>query len=342
MKAAVYYDIDDLRCEERPIPSIKPGEVLVKVKVCGLCGTDLSKIVNKSADRGTVLGHEVVGEIQEVGKEVKKFKKGERVFFAHHVPCFICHYCQRGHHTLCKQFKETNIEPGGFTEHVRVPRLNVEKTMFSLPEAISYEEASLIEPIATVLRSLGKCNPQPTDAVVVIGAGPIGILHIQLLKRVFGSGEVIAVDLIDKRLTGAREFGADEVVNPQKEDLPEKVKKVTEGKGVDLVIVAVGNVDALEEGIKVVRKGGKVEFFAECPPNSSLTLDPNLIYHSEVTLLGSYSSTPLEQRMALELLRLRKIEIKKLVTHRFPLEKISEAVKLAQEAKDCLKILIIP
>ncbi len=342
MKVVAYYDIDDLRCEERPVPSLKTGEVLVKTEACGLCGTDLSKIANRSVPPETVLGHEVVGKVEQAGKGVEKFKRGDRVFFAHHVPCFLCHYCQRGNHTLCRQFKETNIDPGGFAEYVRVPRLNVEKTMLLIPEAVSFEEASLVEPLATVLRSLRKCNPQPGEEAMVIGSGPIGILHVHLLKKVFGCGKVIAVDLIEERLAGAKTFGADEVINPGKENLEEKVKKVTAAKGVDLVIVAVGSVEALEEAIKVVGKGGKVEFFAQCPPDSSLTLDPNLVYHSEVTLLGSYSSTPFEQRMALELLSSGKIEIKKLVTHRFPLEKVPDAVRLARRAKDCLKILIVP
>ncbi len=341
MKTATYYDVDDIRWEERPRPEIKQGEVLVKVKVCGLCGTDIGKIVNKTVSPGTVLGHEAVGEIVALGEGVKKFKEGDRVFFAHHVPCFNCHYCRHSNYTLCPQFKTTNIDPGGFSEYVRVPYLNVEKTMFCLPKNLSYEEASLIEPLATVLKSVNKCNVLPGDTVVIVGLGPIGILHLLLFKNL-KAGKLVGLDIQKERLKIAGKFGADMVINSQEEDFLKIIKNLTGKRGADFVIVTAGNVQAIETALSIVREGGKIILFAGCSPETFLRIDPNLIYHSEVVLEGSYSSTPLEQKMVLELLMGGKIKIKEFITHRFPLKNLSEAVKLAREGKNCLKIIITP
>lgn len=341
MKAAVYYDTDDIRCEELPRPQIGKGEILVRVRSCGLCGTDIGKIVERTVTPPVVLGHEVAGDVVEVGEGIKNLRSGDRVFVAHHVPCFTCHYCRHGNHSLCQQFRSTNIDPGGFAEYIRVPAPNVEKTTFLLPEDLSYEEASLIESTACCLRAIRRCPIQPGDTVVVVGVGPMGLLNLQL-ALLLGAGQAIALDLIEQRLEVAKKFGAKHSVNPGRENPLEVVKQLTEGRGADVAVVAVGNTAAIAQAIKLVRGGGTVVLFAESPPRSSLSLDPNIIYHSEVNLIGSYSSTPQGQRIALELIKTGRLRVKELITHRFPLERLSEAVTLAREARESLKIIITP
>ncbi len=341
MKAAVYYNLDDIRYEEVAQPEIGRGEVLVKVRSCGLCGTDISKMVQRTVTPPAVLGHEVAGDVEKVGDGVEKFHPGDRVFVAHHVPCLLCHWCRRGNYTLCPQFRRTNIDPGGFAQYIRVPALNVEKTMLSIPEDLSYEEACLIESTACCLRAIIKCQIQLGDRVAIVGMGPMGLLHLQL-AHLAGATQVIALDLVNHRLEISKRFGAEAIINPEKEDPLPTVKRLTEGRGADLSIVATGSVEAIGQAMRLVREGGRVNFFAECPPDSRLTIDPNLIYHSEVTLMGSYSSTPYEQRMALDLIRLGRIKVRELITHRFKLKNLNEAVRLAKEGKQSLKIIIVP
>ena len=341
MKAAVYYDTDDIRCEEFPRPQIGKGEMLVRVRSCGLCGTDISKIVEKTVVPPAVLGHEVAGEVVEVGEGIKKFRPGDRVFVAHHVPCFTCHYCRHGNHSLCQQFRATNIDPGGFAEYIRVPVPQVENTVLSLPEDLSYEEASLIESTACCLRAIKRGPFQPGDTVVIVGVGPMGLLNLQL-ALLLGAGRVIALDLVDERLAAAGKLGAKPGLNPEREDSLQAVRQLTEGRGADVAIVAVGNTAAITQAMKLVRGGGTVILFAGCPPLSLLSLDPNVIYHSEVNLRGSYSSTPEEQRIALELMKTGKLKVKELISHRFTLERLGEAVTLARATRGVLKIIINP
>jgi len=341
VKAAVYYNPDDIRCEELPRPRIGKGEILVRVRSCGLCGTDVGKIVERTVASPVVLGHEVAGDVVEIGEGVRNFRSGDRVCVAHHVPCFTCHYCRHGNHSLCEQFRSTNIDPGGFAEYIRVPALNVKNTTLLLPENLSYEEASLIESTACCLRAIKRYPLQPGDTVVVVGAGPMGLLNLQLVL-LLGAGEAVVLDLIEQRLKVAEKLGAKHCLNPGQEDPLEAVKQLTGGRGADLAIVAVGKITAIAQAIKLVRGGGTVILFAESPPRSLLSLDPNVIYHSEVSLIGSYSSTPQEQRTALELMKTGRLKVKELITHRFPLEKLSEAVALARGARESLKIMIIP
>lgn len=336
MKVASFHDINDIRYEDVDTPSIKERELLIKVKVCGLCGTDVSKIREKTVATPVVLGHEVAGDIAEIGDGVEGFEVGERVVFSHHAPCFTCRYCRHGSYSQCETFKKRHISPGGFAEYVKVLPRGVENSTFKIPDNLSYEQASFTEPVACCLRAIERCNIQRGDTVMIVGAGSVGLLHLQL-ALLSGASRAVVSDLVDFRLNSALKLGADAVVNPEKDSV-EKIRR--EVNGVDLVIVAVGNIRALEQSLNFVSKGGKVMFFAECPHDSVLRLDPNLIYHSEVTLLGSYSSTPIEQRVALELIEKGKIKVKELITHRIKLDKLSEAVTLAMEAGNSLKIII--
>lgn len=341
LKAAVYYDINDIRYEEVPLPEISRDEVLVRMEACGLCGTDLHKILNRAVPPPAVLGHEVAGQIERLGSQVEGFKQGDKVIVFHHIPCFVCTWCRHGNHSLCPEFKKLNISPGGFAEYLRVSGPSVKSGLLKIPDSLSYEEATLIEPTACCLRAIARADLRPGDTVVVIGAGPAGLLHIQLC-RLLGASKVMAVDRVMERLNTAASFGAEVTANSETEDIQKKIKETTGGMGADIAIVAAGNIKAIKSGINLVRPGGTVLFFAESPAESILEVDPNLIYHSEVTLIGSYSSTPHEHRQALSLIASGRLKAKQLITHRFKLYELSEAVKLATRAGDSLKIILTP
>lgn len=339
MKAAAFYDIDDIRCEEMDVPSIGAGEILVKVMVCGLCGTDVSKMKGKTVPTPAILGHEAAGEVVEAGEGVKKFSKGDRVVVTHHLPCFVCRYCRHGNYSQCDAFKQMNIVPGGFAEYIRVLSPAVEKSVFKIPSSVTYEEASFTETAACCLRGIERCGILAGDTVMIVGAGAVGLLHLQLAK-ICGAGRVIVSDPLNFRLDTALRLGADAVVNPLKETSEEVARDTAGVGGADVVIIAVGNVDAVKQGLSFVSKGGKVLFFAGCPENSVLEFDPNLVYHSEISLLGSYSSSPIEQRAALRLIKERRINLKELVTHRFRLDQLQDALNTAIDGKESLKIII--
>lgn len=341
MKAAVYYDVKDVRYEEISLPEIKPDEVLVRVEACGLCGTDLHKILNRTVTPPAVLGHEVSGCIEQLGHELRGFRKGDRVIVFHHIPCFVCTWCRHGNCSLCPEFKKLNISPGGFAEYIKVSGGSVRSGLLKIPESVSYEEATMVEPTACCLRAIARAGLQPADAVVIVGAGPAGLIHIQLC-RLLGASLVIAVDLSPTRLTTATSLGAELTVNPETTDVRQAVREATEGKGADIAIVAAGNTKAIMTGINLVRPGGTVLFFAESPPRSILEIDPNLIYHSEVSFIGSYSSTPYEHRQALALIASGRLKVKELITHRLKLYELPKAIELATAARDSLKIVLTP
>lgn len=338
MKVAMYYGNGDIRCEDMSIPEIGRGEILVRMEACGLCGSDLMDWYIK--DRAPlVLGHELSGIVVATGNYVKSFKQGDRVFVHHHVACLTCNYCIHGFYTMCNQFRETNIDPGGFSEYFRVPSPTVKIDTLKLQDKISFEEAALIEPIACCLRSLEKCNIKQGDNVVIIGAGSSGIIHLMLLKKL-GIGKIIVSELVDYRLKAARRFGADVIVSPRKENLVERIKEVTDGKGADVVIVAAPNITAMSTGIDVCSKSGTVCLFAPTSPKEYLRLSPNKLFFSEIKIISSYSASHIETRLALELITMGRLNFKKIITHRFPLSQTSLAFKTAIKNKESLKIVV--
>lgn len=330
MRAAVYYGVNDFRVEDVPVPEIGVYEALVKVKACGICGTDVSKAVHKTVNPPIVLGHEVAGDVIEVGTHVRKFSAGDRVVVPHHTPCFACHYCHSGHPTLCEQYTKTNLDPGGFSEYVRVPQPNVERAMLPIGD-VDYEEAAFVEPVACCIHAWEKLTTHPGYTVVIVGAGPIGLIHLELAK-VFHAGDVYVADIKEKRLDVAEKMGG----------IPVLVHADTVNVKGDIVIVAAGNAKAYELALQSVKKGGQISFFAECPPASDILLDPNLVYSRELTFSGSYSSTPFGHWKALNLIKQKAITVKSLITHRFGLEDLGKAIDMAFKADDCLKIMIKP
>jgi L-iditol 2-dehydrogenase len=334
----MYYNPEDIRVEEMPKPRIGPSDLLVEMHACGLCGSDLMDWYLK--DRAPlVLGHEPAGVVVEIGPDVKEFEVGDRVFPHHHVACLNCYYCRRGDYTLCEKFRETHLDPGGFAEYFRVPRENLLIDTLKIPEEISFEEATLIEPTACCIKGLKEAGLQPGDSVAIVGAGPTGLILLELAK-VFGATDLFVTDLIDYRLRVAERLGASLALNPSEEDPIKAVKTRTDGRGADVVVVTAPNLKALESGLDLCRKGGTLCVFAPTPPDVYLKLSSHRIFFSELRVVGSYSTSHLETRMALDLMRSRRIDVKKLITHRFPLEEISEAFKLASTDKNCLKVVI--
>jgi len=339
MKVAVYYSQNDIRIEERPTPRIADDEVLVQMKACGVCGSDLMEWYLKTR-APLVLGHEPAGVIAKKGDKVEGFSVGDRVFVHHHVACLTCHYCLHGDYTLCEQFHKTNIEPGGFAEYFRVPTANLKVDTLKLPETMSFEEATLIEPIGCCLRAIRKSGIQLGDSVAIIGVGATGIIHIAL-SRIFGASKVIVSDLFDYRLKAAEKFGADIVVDPQKDDLNEVVRTETDGRGVDVVVVTAPSLEAYKAGMSVSRKGGKLVVFAPTVPGKFLEISPKELFFSEVQLIPSYSTSHVETRMALSLMASGRLNVKGLITHRCNLADTAEAFKTALESKESLKVIVL-
>ncbi|HOX37371.1 MAG TPA: alcohol dehydrogenase catalytic domain-containing protein [Candidatus Brocadiia bacterium] len=334
MKAARYYAPDDIRIEEAPRPAPGEGEVLARMLACGLCGTDLHKFRHATVTPGTVLGHELVARVEECGPNVSAFRPGDRIAVFHHCPCFVCEVCLRGHYSLCPSFRETLISPGGFAEFVLVKRRAVENLLLKIPDHVPDEEAALIECAACCLRAILNCRLAAGDRVAIIGAGPVGLVHLRLLKTL-GAGRVTLLDLQDWRLKAALSAGADAAVNPSDPDALSGVM----GRA-QLVVIAAASPAAVELGMKCAGPGATVCFFAECPPGSSVAIDPNRLYHSELSLVGCYSSSPREQRMTLDLLAAGGLSFRDLITHVYPLDETLAAFRTACRGESSLKTLV--
>jgi L-iditol 2-dehydrogenase len=339
MKVAMYYSQQDIRIEETPTPEIGEDEVLVEMKACGICGSDLMDWYLKSR-APLVLGHEPTGIIAKAGSKVNGFNVGDRVFVHHHVACLTCHYCKHGDYTLCKQFHETHIDPGGLAEYFRVPAPNLQIDTLEIPETLSFEEATLIEPVGCCIRAFNKSSIQAGDTVVIIGAGATGMIHTAL-SEIFGASKTIVSDLIDYRLQVAKKFGADVIVNPKKEDLKAVVNAETDGIGADLVVVTAPSLEAYKSGLSICRKGGKLCVFAPTSPGEYLQISPKGLFFSEIQIIPSYSTSHLETRKALELMKTGRLKVKELITHRFRLADAAKAFKTALENRESLKVIVL-
>ncbi|MHB1703427.1 MAG: alcohol dehydrogenase catalytic domain-containing protein [bacterium] len=340
MKCALYYSNKDIRIIEKDIPKINDDEVLLKVAASGICGSDVIEWYRKDKVP-LVLGHEVTGVIAEVGKKVKKYKKGDRICAAHHVPCNTCKYCLSGHQTVCETLRTTNFDPGGFSEYLRLPKINVENGIYLLPDSVSFEEGTFTEPLACVVRGQRLAGVKPADTAIVFGSGLSGLLHISLL-RATGASKIIAVDINEKRLEYAKKFGADYIFNANN-FAPEVIKDINEGFLSDIVILSTGADSAILQGLKSVRRGGTVLFFGAANDGAKLPLSINEIFwRSEVALLSSYAGSILDHKTALELIRSGRINVKDMITNRFPIEDIVKGFELTAQAQDSLKVIINP
>ena len=334
MQAIIYYAFDDIRIENRDIPSISDSELLVKVHGCGLCGSDIIKIVQQ-AQPPVVLGHELTGTIVERGKAVTHFEVGQRVIVSHHVPCGECHYCRHQNYSMCASFKASNIDPCGFAEYIRVPTQHVQHTTLLLPESLSAEEGSFVEPLACCVRAVRRTPLLTGDCVVVMGLGSVGLLMLQAINAI-GAGDggkvrVYGVDLLQERLQLARELGAnDALLAPTNEDgLRQALNQYTEGRGADAIIITSPGAHPFMQALAAVRKGGTINIFAAHSGMVPINLEK--IYQQELNITSTYSSSPEELRIALHLLTSRKVRVDGLISHRLPLIRFSEGVMLMRE-----------
>lgn len=339
MHAAVYYNNKDVRLEERTRPNIGPGELLLKVMACGICGSDVLEWY-RVPRAPLVLGHEVTGEIVELGEEVDRYRVGQRVFVTHHVPCNSCKYCLAGHHSVCDTLRSTNLDPGGFAEYVRVPSINVERGVFPLPEEMSYEEGVFIEPLACAVRGQRLARFRPGHSVAVLGSGTAGLLHAAL-ARAMGAGRIIATDLSSRRLQMAKRLGADAVIHAG-EDVPRRLREENDGLGADLVIVCTGALPALEQALHCVDRGGTILFFAPTNPGVTLSLPFNDLWKDEISIVTSYAGAPRDIVESIELLRLGRVQVKDMISHRLPLSEAGRGFQLVAEARDSIKVVIEP
>ncbi len=335
MQVAVYYNNRDIRIQDMPVPKIGDDEILVKVITSGICGSDVMEWYRiKQAPR--VLGHEITGKIVKVGQAVKNYKVGQRVFVSHHVPCNTCHYCLSDNHTICDTLRNTNYFPGGFSEYIRVPKINVKLGTFVLPDMVSYEEGVFIEPLACVVRGQMKANISRGQTVLIVGSGVSGILHIALSK-INGAKKIIAIDINKYRLQLAKKFGADEVYLPH----PPLDKGGFRGR-VDKVIVCTNVPGAISTAIERVERGGTILFFAPFPPEVKASLPLDRFYFDGITVLPSYGASPRNIKVAIGLLRQKKINVEDMITHRLKLKDIQSGFQIVENAKKSLKVIIEP
>lgn len=339
MRVAMYYNNRDVRIEEMPIPKIGPGEILVKVIASGICGSDVMEWYRiKKAP--LVLGHEIAGEIVEVGGGVKRYQIGDRVFVSHHIPCNTCRYCLKGYHTVCDTLHTTNYDPGGFAEYIRAPRLNVDRGVFVLPDELSFEEGTFVEPLGCVIRGQRMAGLKPGDSVLILGSGISGLLHL-LLARTLGAGRIIITDINDYRLRAAKEFGADAVIRAHR-DVPACLREANDGRLADLVIVCAGALSVFSQALQCVDRGGTVLFFAPTDPGVELPVPVNEFWRNGITLLPSYGASPLDCIQAIELIRAGRVPVRKMITHRLSLAETALGFKLVAEAKESIKVIIEP
>jgi L-iditol 2-dehydrogenase len=336
MRVAVFQGAGQIASGDWPQPAAGAGDLLLRVRGCGLCGSDIAKIVAPQTRGPLVLGHEVVGDVVEVGAGVPGFRVGDRVVAAHHVPCGECHYCRRGSESMCRAFKASNLDPGGFAEYVRVPPANVRHATFRLPEHLTDEEASFVEPLACCVRAVERARVEPGDLAVVIGLGSIGCLFVQLLRR--AGATVVGADPLATRTRLAWALGAQAAGNAA--EAAAAARRLSDGRGADHVVVTGGGAEVLPWAADVARDGGSLHVFAS-GPGDSLPLALSVLYHRELTVTSTYSSSPAALGRAFWLLASGKVEVDRLVTHRLPLERLAEGVELMRR-REALKVYVTP
>lgn len=339
---AKLYKFGDIRIEEIPLPEPSPKEALVRVKACGICSGDvMSWYIEKKAP--LVLGHEISGEIIKIGDEIKaeiSLKEGDKVAVHHHAPCMSCFYCKRGDFVQCETWKESKIIPGGLAEYIVVPEVNLKYDTLRLPDSLSFEQGALVEPVACVVKSLKRANIKKGDTVVVVGLGVMGQIHIMLAKE-FGAERVIGTDMVPFRLKKALQAGADYVIDVSRENIYEKLKKITDGLMAQEVIVGPGNVNVIMDSLKLVSRGGTLLIFTPVPHEEKLSFSVNDIYFNDITITTSYSCGSDDMKEALKFIESGIVRSDLLITHRFKFEETKKAYEITALAKDSLKCMIL-
>lgn len=339
MRVAMYYNNRDVRLEEMAVPAIGPGELLVRIQASGICGTDVMEWY-RMQKAPLVLGHEIAGEVAGVGNGVERYRVGDRVFVSHHVPCMNCRYCLSGHHSVCDTLRQTRFDPGGFAEYLRVPKINVELGTFLLPDELSFEEGSFIEPVGCVVRGQRFARLHSGQSVLVVGSGLSGLLHVQL-ARARGAARVVATDINEFRLKAARQFGAHATIHAA-EDVPLCLREVNDGRLADLVIVCTGAMAAVKQAIQSVERGGTILFFAPTAANVSVPIPLFELWRNEVAITTSYAASPEDITEAIGLIRAQSMRVREMITHRLSLAEAGRGFQLVAEARDSIKVIINP
>jgi L-iditol 2-dehydrogenase len=339
MRVAMYYNNRDVRLEELPVPKIGAGELLIRARASGICGSDLMEWYRiKKAP--LVLGHEITGEVAEVGEGVENFKVGDRVFSSHHVPCGECRYCLAGHQSVCDLLRTTHFDPGGFAEYIRVPKINVELGTLRIPDTMTFDEGSFIEPLACVVRAQRFAGLTERQTVLVMGSGISGLLHIQL-ARTRGAARIVATDISDFRLKAAAQFGADATIHGL-EDVPARARDLNDGRPADVVIVCTGAMPAIQQALKSVDRGGTLLFFAPTTAGVDVPIPLFDYWRDEISVITSYAGSGDDLKESLELIRDHKVRVAEMVTHRLPLAQAGLGFELTASGKNSIKVILDP
>ena len=325
---------------ESEIPKLSSGDVLVQLHACGICGSDVEKVFGQYGQPSMKLGHEPAGIIVDVGSDVTDFKKGDRVFTHHHVPCYDCHFCNHGNETMCQKYYQSNLSPCGLSEKYIVPQWNVSHGgILKIPDTMTFEEAAMIEPLACCIRAWSKCSYSAGDSAAIFGVGPTGMMHVMIAQaRKFS--QIFCFDINDFRLEFAKKFGVD-TIHSVDEKRMQKVLDKTDGQGVDLAIVATSSMKALDDAFEMVRKGGTVMMFGVPSKNAKLDLDMNKIYSKEITLVTSYAASDVDTKNALQSIASRQVDVKRLITHTYPISESQKAFDHAHSGENAMKIIIV-
>lgn len=339
MNVAMYYNNNDIRIEQQDIPTISDDEILVKIMASGICGSDVMEWYRiKKAP--LVLGHEIAGIIEKTGKNVENFKKGDRVFVTHHVPCNTCRYCLKGEHTICHLLHSTKFYPGGFAEYLRVPAINVDRGTFLLPDNVSFDQGTFIEPLACVVRGFHKARYKPAQSVLILGSGIAGMLHIKLAKA-YGATKIFATDLSSSRLDLAKKIGADEVFQAT-EGVDSLVKKHNNGRLADFVVLTAGVPAAVKQAFSCVEDGGTILLFAPTNPGETIPIDFFELWNKQIHVTSTYAGAGRDIVESIDLLSSEKIDVDDLISHKLPLNDAEKGFKLVAEADKSMKVILLP
>ena len=341
MKAAMIKNNSNIEIKNIEKPPVGPGDMLVKMRACGICGSDVEKVFGKYGQPSMRLGHEPAGIITQVGSEISNFSVGDRVFTHHHVACYSddCHECSHGNETMCKRYYESNLEPCGLADEYVVPEWNVNHGgVLNIPANMSFEEAAMIEPLACCIRAWNKFKHQKNDSVAILGVGPTGIMHV-LLAKLYGFGKVFCLDLNDFRLNFAKKFETI-TIHSGNTNAMEQIKSETANQGVDVVIVSTSSLNALKDAVHFVRKGGTIVMFGVPSKGANVDLDMSEIYSKGVTIVNSYAASDVDTTHALDLISNKQIDVSQLITHKYNLQECQQAFAHAKSGDNAMKIII--
>jgi L-iditol 2-dehydrogenase len=339
VRAAVYHSNEDVRLVEMERPEAGPGELLVRIEASGICGSDVMEWY-RLRKAPLVLGHEIAGVVEEAGEGVTSFRPGDRVTATHHVPCNTCRYCLAGQPNVCDTLRTTSFDPGGFAEYVRLPAINVDRGTLRLPDSVSFEEASFVEPLACVVRALRIAGLTPGHSVAVLGSGIAGMLMI-LTARALGAGAIFATDVSDYRLAFARSHGADHVAHAEG-NIPELLRDTNGGRPADLVLVCTAARSAIDQAFHCIDRGGTILFFAPLEPGTTFPVPMFDIWKDGIRIVHSYAGPPADMRTALGLIVSRRVDVASTITHRLPLADTAQGFRMVAEAGESMKVIIEP